>query len=555
MASESEVATTTAPTDVGLRREVGLIGATWASETSIIGSGWLLAAFAAAAAAGPAVLYAWLIAGVVVIIIALLYAELGAMYPVAGGTGRFPHLAFGSVAGISFGFFSWLQAVTVAPIECFAVMQYASYYFHGLYNPVKGVTTTAGFLWTILLMAVFTAVNFLAVRLFARVNSAITWWKVAIPVLTIIILFFKFHSGNFSPGGGGFMPFGIKGVFSAIAGAGIVFAYLGFEQADQLAGEVKNPGRILPLAITIATLIGVAIYVLLQVVFIGAIPPSELTKGFQGIASTNPIAIYPFAAVAGLVGLGFWATILHVDAFISPFGTGLIYQTSTSRVGYGLARNRYFPQPMQWVDRNGVPWVALIMAFLFGLLFLLPFPSWKSLVGLVTGASVLMYAGAPLSLSAFRRQVPDAIRPYRLPGAAILAPIGFIMANLIIYWSGFEVIWKLGVCIVIGYVVIGIFMAFDPQRPPLDWKSAQWLIPYLIGMGIISWQGQFSGGAVASPVNTGNIPFWWDLLVVAGFSLIIYIWALYTRLPREEMLALVEKQGAMPDLPDTGLKH
>ena len=187
-------------------------------------------------------IYGWLIGAVVVIILALHYAELGAMYPVAGGAGRFPHLAFGSVAGISFGFFSWLQAVTVAPIECFAVMQYASYYWPALYNPTTHVTTGWGFFWTVVLMAMFTAINFLAVRLFARVNSAITWWKVTIPVLTIIILFFHFHAGNFSPGGGGFMPFGMKGVFSAISGESIVFAYLGFEQADQLAGEVKNPG-------------------------------------------------------------------------------------------------------------------------------------------------------------------------------------------------------------------------------------------------------------------------------------------------------------------------
>ena len=282
-----------------------------------------------------------------------------------------------------------------------------------------------------------------------------------------------------------------------------------------------------------------------MIVFIGAVPPSELSKGFQGIASTNAIAIYPFAAVAGLVGLGFWATILHIDAFVSPFGTGLIYQTSTSRVGYGLARNRYYPQPMQWTDRNGVPWFSLIMAFVFGLLFLLPFPSWKSLVGLVTGASVLMYAGAPLSLSAFRRQVPDAIRPYRLPGAAVLAPIGFIMANLIIYWSGFEVLWKLGVVLVIGYVLIGISMAFDPQRPPLDWKSAQWLPFYLLGMGIISWQGQYG------PDNTYRIPFGWDFVVVAVFTLAIYYWAVATSLPREEMLRLVSLQSErMSDVPD-----
>ena len=410
MSSESEVATS-APTDVGLRREVGLIGATWASETSIIGSGWLLAAFGAAAAAGPAVIYGWLIGAVVVIILALQFAELGAMYPIAGGTGRFPHLAFGSVAGISFGFFSWLQAVTVAPIECFAVMQYASYYWPSLYNHNKGVTTGWGFFWTIILMAAFTAVNFLAVRLFARVNSAITWWKVAIPVLTIIIMFFHFHPGNFSPGGGGFMPFGIKAVMAAVPGAGIVFAYLGFEQADQLAGEVKNPGRNLPIAIIVACVLGTLIYILCQIVFIGATPPDLLHKGFQGISSTNPVSIYPFAAVTALAGLGLWATILHIDAFVSPFGTGLIYQTSTSRVGYGLARNRYYPQVFQWVDRNGVPWFSLIMAFVFGCLFLLPFPSWKSLVGVVTGASVLMYSGAPLSLGAFRARFPTRTGP------------------------------------------------------------------------------------------------------------------------------------------------
>ncbi len=191
-----------------------------------------------------------------------------------------------------------------------------------------------------------------------------------------------------------------------------------------------------------------------------------------------------------------------------------------------------------------MPWVSLIVAFVFGLLFLLPFPSWKSLVGLVTAASVLMYAGAPLSMGAFRRQVPEAPRPYRMPGAVVIAPIAFIIANLIIYWSGFEVLWKLGVVIIIGYVLIGISMAFDPQRPPMDWRSAQWLPVYLIGMGVISWQGQYSGGAVLAPVNTNNIPFWWDMVIVAAFSVAIYLWAMATKLPRDEMMNLVTRQAA-----------
>jgi len=98
---------------------------------------------------------------------------------------------------------------------------------------------------------------------------------------------------------------------------------------------------------------------------------------------------------------------------------------------------------------------------------------------------------------------------------------------------------------VIGYVIIGVCMAFDQQRPPLDWRSAQWLPVYLLGMGILSWQGDkiFTGGAVKPPLPTGNIPFGWDFLAVAGFSLIIYFWAMATRLPREEVINLVERQA------------
>ncbi|HEX5301258.1 MAG TPA: APC family permease [Streptosporangiaceae bacterium] len=566
MAAETAGVAVTTPTDVGLKRELGLIGATWASETSIIGSGWLFGALFAAQAVGGAAVLAWIIAGIVVIILALAHAELGAMYPVSGGTARFPHFAFGSVAGIGFGFFSYVQAVTIAPIECFAFMQYASYYWPSIYDADKKNVTGTGFILTIILMAVFVAVNFLAMRIFARVNNVITWWKVAVPVLAIIVLLTQWHSGNFAAAGTGFMPGGIKALFGALPAAGIIFAYSGFEQADQLAGEIKNPGRNLPLAIIISVLIGTLIYCLLQVAFIVALPPALVSHhgGLIGLVcptsgtcnpSISQLNAGPFAAVAVLAGVGWLAHILRVDAFISPSGTGLIYTTGTSRVSYGLARNRYFPQIFGRVSSNGIPWVGLIAAFIIGLFFLLPFPSWHSLVGLITGASVLMYAGAPLSVGAFRRQVPDANRPYRMPAAGVLAPFAFIIADLLIYWSGFEVIWKLGVVLVIGYVIIGIFMAMDPQRPPLDWKSAVWLPVWLIGMGIISWQGQYSGGAVAAPVNTNNIPFWWDMLIVAVFSLIIWFWAMRTRLPREEMLLLVNRQHGEEELPDTGIHH
>jgi amino acid transporter len=548
MASES-VAETVTPTDVGLKRELGLIGATWASETSIIGSGWLFAPLTAVLLIGGGAWLAWIIAAIIVIVLALSHAELGAMYPVSGGTARFPHFAFGSVAGIGFGFFSYVQAVTIAPIECYAFVTYASYYWPSLFDAKTEKITGVGLWVCVVLMAVFTAVNFLAMKQFARVNNVVTWWKVAVPVLAIIVLLFKFTPSNFTAAGIGLFPGGIRGLTAALPLSGIIFAYSGFEQADQLAGEIKNPGRNLPRAIIISILLGTTIYVLLQIAFIGALPASAVGKGLQKI--TNPeILAGPFAAVAALSGLAWLAHILRIDAFVSPSGTGLIYTTGTSRVSYGLARNRYAPQIFDRVNRYGVPWVGLIFAFLFGLLFLLPFPSWRSLVGIIVGASVLMYAGAPLSVGAFRRQVPDANRPYRMPASGFLNPAAFVVACLLIYWSGWLVIWKLGVVLVIGYILIGISMAFDKQRPPLDWKSAVWLPVWLIGMGIISWQGQYSGGAEAPPLNTGHIPFWWDMLIVAVFGLVIYYWAMVTRLPREEMLYLVERQGAHGDEPE-----
>jgi hypothetical protein len=166
---------------------------------------------------------------------------------------------------------------------------------------------------------------------------------------------------------------------------------------------------------------------------------------------------------------------------------------------------------------------------------------------------VLMYAGAPLSLGAFRGQVPDAVRPYRLAAWWFWAPAGFIVANFIIYWSGFEVIWKLGFVIIIGYVIIIACMLFDHDRPnlldPKAWKAASWLPVYLIGMGIISWQGQYGGGAVLSPLNTNRIGLWWDLGIIAVFSIVIFFWAIAVKLPREDMLALVNAQSDEEDVP------
>ncbi|MFI7299324.1 APC family permease [Streptomyces sp. NPDC050121] len=508
------------PGSGGLRRDVGLIGLMWASVGSIIGSGWLYGAQKAVVVAGPAAVVSWVIGAVAIVLLALVHAELGGMFPVAGGTARYPHYAFGGLAGMSFGWFSWLQAATVAPIEVEAMIGYAGHWSWARgFQHSDGTLTTDGFLVAVFLMAVFVAVNFFGVRALAHTNSAATWWKIAVPLVAIFVIAAgNFHPGNFTSEG--FAPFGAKGVLSAISSSGIIFALLGFEQAIQLAGESRYPKRDLPRATLGSVAIGAVVYVLLQVVFIAALPHSAFADGW---AKLNYAGISgPWAGLATLVGLGWLSAVLYLDAVVSPGGTGLIYTTATSRISFGLARNGYAPKVFTHTDRRGVPWFGLVMSFVTGVVCFLPFPSWQELVGFITSASVLMYAGAPLAYGVFADRLPHHERPYRLPGGRWISPSSFAVANLIIYWAGWDTLWRLGVAIVIGYVLLGGYAWYAvraglPDAPRLDWKAAQWLPVYLLGLGLISWQGGFGG--------QGHLGLWWDMLVVTGFSLAVYYWA------------------------------
>ncbi|TWE12055.1 APC family permease [Rudaeicoccus suwonensis] len=557
----------------GMSRDVGFFGLLWASEGSLIGSGWLFGALSAATIAGPSAIIGWIIASIIVIILALIHAELGGMFPVSGGTSRYPHYAFGGFAGATFGWFSYIQAATVAPIEVLAAVQYASsmsWAKHLWSSHNGGELSGSGIVVAIILMLIFTAINLVGIQWMNRVNSVLTSWKVVIPVLTIIVLMLShFHGSNFHDYGGFFIHGSeIKSIMLAIPAGGIVFALLGFEQAVQLGGESKNPGRDMPRAVIWSILIGAAIYILVQVAFIAALQPHLLmeaktwpgltTSAFQqNNATAAALNSAPFYEVATLAGLGWLAFLLRVDAIVSPAGTGLIYLTSSSRLSYGLSRNGFVPKALESNTKTTkVPWVGIIIAAVIGMVFLLPFPSWGKLVGVVTSASVMMYAGAPLAMGALRMQKPDLPRPYRLPMGNVLAPLGFIFANFIIYWSSWTVYSTLMLVMLVGAVIMLLsgLLGLNDNLKEMDWRAAYWIIPYLIGMGVISYLGGFgnSGGEPSGIVDDigifnnvlvggrGHIGLYWDLLVIAIFSLVIYYLAMATRQTPEQVDETIE---------------
>src|SRR5437763_2962801 len=532
-----------------LRRDVGFFGLLFISFGSIIGAGWLFGALYASSLAGPAAVISWVIGGGAVMLLALTHAELGGMYPVAGGSARFPRFAFGSLIGFTTGWIAFLGAVTVGPIMVQATLLYTSNYVSSLTTISGGrpVLTVQGYFAAAALLLLFCTINILGVRWLAETNMIAVCWKLLIPVVTVIALIATSAHGENFTSTGGFMPYGWKGVFLAISSGGVIFACLGFEQAVQLGGETRNPRRNIPFAIIGAMIVAIVLYLALQVAFILALDPSSISHGWNAVSFTGKAQLYgPFAGLATALGLGWLAVLLYTDAVVSPGGTGLLYTGASARLTFALARNGYIPAAFGRLTSRGTPSFAIAFSFVCGLVILLPFPGWQQLVGFISAAAVAVYAMVPLALGALRRQDPERPRPFRLPAASLLAPATFVAASQILLFTGWAVMWKLIVAILVGFALLGISTATEARRAPsLDWRSAAWLWPYLVGMGAISYLGSFDTRTPSSVPLVGlhgprnELTFGWDMLAVALLGLAIYFLAIRSRLPERQALAYI----------------
>ena len=273
--------TATIPVDLGtgrrLKRRVGPFALTAFSLGSVIGAGWLIAGPQAARFAGAASLVSWAVAAFMLVFIALVYAELAATYPVSGGTARYSFLCFGPLAGFAAGWTSWLQAVTIGPIETEIAINYLEPHWSGLVT-TSGLLTEKGVGVAIAFMVFFTMVNLAGIRFMAGLNHLAVYWKVAVPLIAVgALAATSFHTSNFTAGGG-FAPFGAEGVLKAIPLGGVVFALVGFEQAVQVGGEAREPRGHLPTAVIASLFIAALVYLLLQAAYIGALEPHNLTN-------------------------------------------------------------------------------------------------------------------------------------------------------------------------------------------------------------------------------------------------------------------------------------
>src|SRR5882762_7659662 len=529
-----------------IRREVGTVALMFTGLGSIIGSGWLFGAWRAAQLAGPGAVYAWIIGAVVILFVALTYAELGAMFPESGGAVRYGHYSHGSLTGFVAGWAAWIAIVSVIPVEAEASVQYMSSWPWAWSNELyvhaangQGELSVAGLYIAAVLVVIYFLFNFWSVKVFAGANSAITFFKLIVPAGTAIALMWSgFHWENFRLGVHGGPHVGnVASILTAVATSGIVFSYNGFQSPVNLAGEAHNPGRSVPIAIFGSIVLSTIVYLMLQVAFLGAVSPEHLQEGWAALEYSSP-----FAQLALALNLNWLAILLYADAFVSPSGTGSTYTATTARMIYAMERSGTVPEAFGRVHpRLGIPRPAMWFNLLVSFVFLFFFRGWGKLAAVISVATIITYLVVPISVMVLRRTAPDMHRPLRVPGLYVLAPLAFVLATLMLYWARWPHTGEIMLLLILPMPVYLYYQAksgwrnFDRQL-----RGSWWLLVYLLVITILSWAGskEFEGH--------DYIGYGWDQLCVALAALIFCRWGVSSGWRTPSVDAVINSPNSPP---------
>jgi len=502
--------------------KIGLFSAIMLALNSLIGSGWLFGSGSAAKIAGPAAIISWILGAVIIISIAITYIELGSMFPESGGMSRYAQYSHGPLLGFIAAWANWISLVTLVPMEAVAAVQYMSSWpwswanwTHRYMN--NGEITTKGLLVVFLFMVIFTLINYWSVKIMTHFTNLISIFKIALPTLTVIVLVLSgFHSQNFGSNIHEFMPYGTRSIFEATSVSGIIMSYDAFQTVINMGGELKNPRKNIVRGVIISMLITTAIYVLLQVTFIGAIEPSTLQKvGWHGINFTSP-----FADIAIILGINWLVILLYMDAFVSPFGTGVAFVATASRALAAMTHTKHLPSWLGRLNRKYmIPRFAMIADLILAVILVSVFRNWNLLATVIAAATLIAYLTGPVTTIALRKIAPNLKRPFGPKYMVWLAPTAFVLTSLAIYWSMWPTTIQVIFVITLGLPVY-IYYEIRYQHSNLkdQLKHAWWLIVYMIFISVMSYVGSTGFG------GRDFIKYPLDFVVIIVASLLFYWW-------------------------------
>jgi APA family basic amino acid/polyamine antiporter len=375
------------------------------------------------------VLVAWIIGGVMTLAGTLTYAELGAMMPKAGGNYVFLKEAYGPLWGFLYG---WAYTLVTSP-GTIALLAIGFGEYLGLQT--GSVTSKVFSIATILIL---TALNSQGVKVGASVMDAITLFKV-IAMGALVVIGLSFGSGNAQH----FVPFfqgSTTGILTAI-GAALVpmaFAYSGWNSTVVVAEEVKDPGRIIPLSLFWGTLATTAIYVLMNVVYLYAIP-------LQNLVGEVEVAHAAAARLFG-PGAGKLITALVATSVLGCLSASLL---TNPRTVFALSRDGYFFKFAGGVHpKHGTPSGAIVFQGVWSCVLVL-IGDFNTILKVMSVPLVIIGTMTVFSIYVFRWKLPNAKRPYRCWGYPFV-PAAFVIISLFMLYATVQ---NRGVLGVIGILV------------------------------------------------------------------------------------------------------
>jgi APA family basic amino acid/polyamine antiporter len=403
----------------GLRRSLGFTDLVLITMGTVIGSGIYLVPSLVLRQTGEQTSLAfavWAVAGVLSLLGALTYAELGAMRPEAGGLYAYIRDAFGPLTAFLYG---WASFIVIASGSIAALAVAFSNYLRPL---LPGVSLPAPVVPVVVILIV-AAVNVRGTRGSATLQNWTTGAKVGVLALISLVLIARGGAG--APAAAAAATTAAPNVsLAAGLGAamiGVLWAYEGWQYATFSAGEARDPQRTFPRAISIATLLLVVLYLLANMGYVTAL-------GVNGAAHSERVAAEAAGTVLGPIAGTVVAALILVSIFSALNGMVL----TAPRMYYAMARDGLFFERLGTVHpKFGTPAFAIILFAIWGAA-LAASGTFEQLLTYAVFTGWIFYALGALAVFVLRRREPNAVRPFRVPGYPVTPALFVIAAGALV---------------------------------------------------------------------------------------------------------------------------
>lgn len=437
---------------VTLSRNLTLFTITMIGIGGMIGAGIFVLTGIAAGVAGPALILAFLLNGIVTTLTAFAYAELGSAFPETGGSYVWVKQGLSGAQGFLAGWMSWFASAVAGSLYALGFGRFASEFW-----VISGLNTFGlsveqmTLVFMTLIIFIFIYINYRGASETGKVGNIITIAKVAILILFIFFGVFAIlrsdgWQDHFTP----MMPNGLLKVFVAM---GLTFiAFEGYEIISQSGEEAINPKRNIPRAIFLAIAVAVTLYILVSITAIGATVPPIGTEVYIYLGEQKEIAIVEVARQVFPGGVG--GIILLFSGLVSTMSALNATTYSSSRVSFAMGRDYNLPPIFAQVHPGRhTPYWAVILSggVMLIMAWLLPIEDVAAAAGIMF---LLLFMQVNITVLTLRHKMPDIERGFRVPWIPGIPIMAFILNGLLaIYLFTFSPIaWYFSV----GWIVIGL---------------------------------------------------------------------------------------------------